>query len=146
MEELLELLLEPLLELLLEGILALVAELLTESVTTPAETYSILREAGGEGSVPRPSRPVVVGAGCFIMGAAIGLVWSLDFPQRLTTPAHVIPGANIPLAVLAAGLTMYWYGNWRRKHGGHPSGLATFQGGALFGYGLALARFLMVGR
>jgi hypothetical protein len=146
MEELLGCLLEPLLEVLLEGILALVAELLSESATTQAEDYSILREAEVAGSVPRPSRPVVVATGCFIMGAAIGLVWSLDFPQRLTTPAHTIPGASIPLAVVAAGLTMRWYGNWRRRHGGHPSGLATFQGGALFGYGLALARFLMVGR
>jgi len=40
---------------------------------------------------------------------------------------------------------MYWFGNRRRKHGGHPSRLATFRGGALFGFGVALARFLMVG-
>ncbi|HXN47947.1 MAG TPA: hypothetical protein VN893_14975 [Bryobacteraceae bacterium] len=145
MEDLLACLLEPLLELLLEGILGMVAELFTESVTTRAETYSILREVGVEESV-RPSRPVVVNAGCLIMGAAIGLVWSLDFPQRLTIPAHTIPSASIPLATIAGGLTMYCYGNWRRRHGGHPSGLATFEGGALFGYGLALARFLMVGR
>ena len=146
MEDLLAFLLEPLLELLFEGVLALLSELLTESATTLAQTYPILREAEGEGSVPRPSHSVVAGAGCFLMGAAVGLVWSLDFPQRLTTPTHVIPGASMPLAAVTAGFLMYWYGNWRRKHGGHPSGLATFQGGALFGYGLALARFLIVGR
>jgi len=145
MEDLLLALLELLGEPLLEVICTLVTELLTESATTRVETYSILRRQGGDGSLPLPPHPAVVAAGWLLAGAAIGLVWSLDFPQRLTTPAHTIPGSSMPLAALAAGLTMHWYGNWRRNHGGHPSGLATFQGGALFGYGLALMRFLMVG-
>ena len=146
MEDLLLALLEPLLEALLEGVLALVSELLTESVTTAAKSYSILREEGGEAPAPRPTSSVVVAAICLFTGAAIGRVWSLDFPQRLTTPTHAIPGISMFLAAVGAGLTMYWYGNWRRQHGGHPSRLATFQGGALFGFGVALARFLIVGR
>lgn len=146
MEELLAFLLEPLLEALLEGVLALVVELFTESVKTDAETYSVLREDGGAGFVPRPTSSVVVGTGCFITGAALGLVWSLDFPQRLTAPTHAIPGLSIVLAPLATGLAMHVYGKWRRNDGGQPSRLATFWGGALFAFGVALARFLIVGR
>jgi hypothetical protein len=40
---------------------------------------------------------------------------------------------------------MHFFGKWRREHGGHPTRLATFWGGGLFGFGAALARFLMVG-
>jgi hypothetical protein len=146
MEERLAYLLEPFLEALLECIFALVAELLTESTTTAFETYSILREERGEVRVSRPFGSVAVSTGFLIMVTAIGIVWSVDFPQRLILRTYAIPGVSMLLAPVAAGLAMYWFGNWRRKHGGHPSRLATFWGGALFGFGVALARFLMVGR
>ncbi len=129
--ELLGLLLEPILEVLLEGVLALVAESIGELLAPVAETCSI---------------PLIVGAGYLMTGAAIGFAASLDFPGRFTPQTPVFPGVSVVLAPLAIGLAMHLFGNWRRNHGGHPSRLATFWGGGLFGFGAALARFLMVGR
>jgi len=103
MEELLAFLVEPILELLLEGVLALVAEVLTESVTTAVQTCSVLREEGSEGCAARPFSAVVVGVGCLIMGTAIGLIWSVDFPQRLMTRTRTIPGVSMLLAPVAVG-------------------------------------------
>ena len=38
------------------------------------------------------------------------------------------------------------YGRWRESRDAEPSYTATFLGGALFAFGMALARFLLIGR
>lgn len=135
MEDLLLALLEPLLEGLLEllvcGFLDVVVELLG--------VKSLLEDR-------RPVNPVVADAGFFATGAVIGIVSGLDFPGRLMPRAHTIPGISIVLAPLATGVAMHFFGHWRRKRGGHPSRLATFWGGGAFALGVALARFVIVGR
>jgi len=40
---------------------------------------------------------------------------------------------------------MHWFGIWRRAEGRPPSTLATYQGGALFAFAMALVRWLVVG-
>jgi hypothetical protein len=42
------------------------------------------------------------------------------------------------------GLLMEGYGRWRTSRGGHPSYVATFWGGALFAFSMALMRFMLV--
>ncbi len=106
-----------------------------------SETWSRLWE-GGKG---RFCSNLLVGAGSLTMGAAIGLNTLWLFHERLTPRRRVLPGISVVLVPIAAGIVMHFFGKWHRKHGGHPSPLATFWGGALFGFGAALARFLIVG-
>jgi hypothetical protein len=50
------------------------------------------------------------------------------------------------LSPMLAGLVMHYYGRWRESRGSEPSYTATFLGGALFAFGMALVRFLLIGR
>lgn len=64
-------------------------------------------------------------------------------PERLT-PAGPLPGLSLVLAPLATGLVMHLYGQWRRGRGHDTTYLATFWGGSLLAFAMALTRFLMV--
>jgi hypothetical protein len=136
MEDLLAFILEVFGDLLL----TFLVELLIEFAKAVADLWSIFHE-GHRG----PSDPLV-GAGCLIMGAAMGLNTLWLFAERVTPRTHTIPGVSLVLAPLAAGLAMHFFGKWRREHGGHPTRLATYWGGVVFGFGAAPARFLIVGR
>ena len=48
--------------------------------------------------------------------------------------------------LLQSGLVMQRYGQWREARDGSQSFIATFWGGALFAFGMALVRFLWVNR
>jgi hypothetical protein len=128
---------------LLEGALAAVAELFAEFAKPLAEPVSILSEH----LAPRPVRPAsAAAAGYLALGVAVGIGSSLPFPLRLLPRSYLFPGSSVLLAPLATGLAMHYFGKWRRQQGGQPSRLATYWGGGLFGFGAALARFLMIGR
>lgn len=129
-------------DLVLDLVLMLFTELATELVKAIADACSILREE----SVGQRTRPWLHGVGFLAVGAAIGLGSLLLFPGRVVRGGHAVPGVSLALAPLAAGLAMHFFGKLCRDVGGHPSPLATFWGGALFGFGAALVRFLMVGR
>jgi hypothetical protein len=50
---------------------------------------------------------------------------------------------SLVLAPLATGLVMHLYGRWRRGRGHDTTYLATFWGGSLLAFAMALTRFLM---
>ena len=80
-----------------------------------------------------------------LIGGAVGWIVWLVFPTRLITNRR-IPGASLVLCPMLAGLAMHYYGRWRESRDAEPSYTATFLGGALFAFGMASARFLLVGR
>ena len=91
------------------------------------------------------AHPVVAGIGLVLIGGAMGWILWLAVPARLVTSGG-IPGASLVLSPMLAGLVMHYYGRWRESRGAAVSYTATFWGGALFAFGMASARFLLVGR
>jgi len=79
-----------------------------------------------------------------LFGGFIGLILSNTFPQRIV-PGPTVPGISLLLSPLATGMVMKLFGDWRRSRGHQPTVLATFWGGALFAFSMALVRWLRVG-
>jgi hypothetical protein len=128
----------------MEILVELVVELLFEVVGQVAIEFgweSIAHVFHGR----RKANPVLAGVGILLLGGTLGLVASFLVPKRLLPPSRV-PALSLLVAPLIAGSIMKALGDWRRARGGDPSVLATFWGGALFAFALALARWLMVGR
>ena len=93
----------------------------------------------------RPNaHPVLAGLGYAIFGALAGGLSLLILPRRLL-PAGGIKGASLVLTPLVTGLLMKTYGDFRRRRGHRTTGLATFWGGAIFAFSMALVRFLAYG-
>jgi uncharacterized protein YacL len=82
--------------------------------------------------------------GAAIVGACIGFLLSYLVPQRLL-PSPTIPGISLILLPFFVGLIMRGFGNWRERNGQRPSVLASFWGGALFAFGMALVRWSRIG-
>jgi hypothetical protein len=78
-----------------------------------------------------------------LFGGFIGLILSNLFPQRMISEP-TIPGISLLLSPLATGMVMKLFGDWRRSRGHQPTVLATFWGGALFAFSMALVRWLRV--
>ena len=78
-----------------------------------------------------------------VVGAFLGAMTLFIWPTRVT-PAFRIPGMSLVASPLIIGLLMQLYGNWREKRIGLRTPLATFWGGALFAFAMALTRFLLV--
>jgi hypothetical protein len=91
------------------------------------------------------AHPVVAGIGLVLIGGLMGWTLWLAVPARMVTSGR-IPGASLVLSPILAGLVMHYYGRWRESRGGAVSYTSTFWGGALFAFGMASARFLLVGR
>jgi len=127
-EIILEILLPAIWEILLQIVMELLFELGFESIRE-----SMRRR--------RRAHPVVALVGAALFGGVAGLVTSLLWPTRIIQTAAV-PGASLLLSPLLTGLVMDQYGRWLKGNGSY---LATFSGGALFAFGMALVRFLWVG-
>jgi hypothetical protein len=80
-----------------------------------------------------------------LCGAFVGLFLSNMIPRRVL-PRPTVPGISLLLSPLVTGMVMKLFGDWRRSHGHQPTALATFWGGALFAFSMALVRWLRVGR
>jgi hypothetical protein len=111
--------------------------------------FEVLMEFGFESlsNLFRPRRhasPLFAACGLMLLGGALGLGFALLLPYRLV-PTSRLPGLSLVLAPLGVGLVMQGFGMWRRKRGGTPTCLATFWGGAIFAFSMALVRWLMVG-
>ena len=89
------------------------------------------------------THPVMAAIGIVIAGALAGLVASLAWPARILQPGPV-RGLSLIVSPIAAGILMDRYGRWSEEKGSEPSYLATFLGGALFAFSMALVRFLWV--
>ena len=91
------------------------------------------------------ARPAVSAAGLAFAGVAAGLLSAWVFPHRLIATRVVLPGISLLLAPLATGLAMHLLGKRLRLIGRYASDLATFRGGALFAFSMALIRWWLVG-
>jgi hypothetical protein len=83
--------------------------------------------------------------GLVIIGVAAGLISALLIPHRLIATRVVLPGASLLLAPIVTGCAMYFLGNWLRRVERLPSNLATFRGGVLFAFSMAIVRWWLVG-
>src|SRR5438309_1743262 len=73
-----------------------------------------------------------------IAGAVGGWISVLVFPRRLIGVRVAVPGLSLVAAPLATGFVMRAVGIWMRGRRWMASGLATFLGGAVFAFGMAL--------
>ena len=122
--------------MLLEGVLQLVVEFLVEyGVRSLGEPWRRRSEAN----------LFLAGLGVLIGGAAAGVITSLLWPTRIVRPGP-IRGLSLVLSPLISGLVMERYGQWRETRGEARPFIATFWGGALFAFAMALVRFLWVGK
>ena len=128
----------------MDALLELIFEFIVEFV------FQILAELGfeavGEFFRRRPVLRAIV-ALIFIplLGTLIGLFLSNMIPERIL-PKPSVPGISLFVSPLIAGLLMKLFGDWRRSQGHEPTMIATFWGGALFAFSMALMRWLRVGR
>ena len=88
--------------------------------------------------------PLLASAGAILLGGLAGVIASLVWPARILQPGPV-RGASLVLSPIVTGAVMDRYGQWREERGASRSYLATFWGGALFAFSMALVRFLWVG-
>ena len=89
------------------------------------------------------SHPALAIFGVLLLGGLVGVVTSLVLPTRIF-PASPMRGASLLLSPLAAGAMMSAYGRWKERRGSERSFLASFWGGALFAFSMALVRFVWV--
>ena len=132
MEGLLAELLGFVLEILGEFVLQVIFELVTEALA-------------GLISNRKEPRPAVSAVGLVFGGAAAGFLSAWLFPHRVIVTRVVIPGTSLLLAPLATGIAMHALGKRLRRLERHPTSLATFWGGALFAFSMALVRWWLVG-
>ena len=131
-------------EAILEVLLSAVWEILLQI------TGELLLELGfhaaGEAFVRRVrAHRLMAAIGIAVLGGVAGVITSLALPSPLIQH-RPIPGMSLILSPIVTGAMMEAYGRWRTHRGGHPSYVATFWGGALFAFVMALVRYLTVGR
>jgi len=93
----------------------------------------------------RQSSLAISAIGLTLAGVTAGLLSAWLFPHRLMAMRVVLPGVSLLLAPLATGSAMHFLGKRLRRFGQYPSNLATFSGGALFAFSMALIRWWLVG-
>ena len=93
-------------------------------------------------------RPILRNGLAFIaialLGGFVGLIFSNTIPWRIMR-SSVVPGISLVLVPLVTGSIMKFFGDWRRSRGHQPTVLASFWGGALFAFSMALVRWLRIG-
>jgi hypothetical protein len=87
--------------------------------------------------------PVEASFAYLLLGGCLSFVLALLVPEPILPPSP-IPGLSLLLVPLALGMTMHYWGRFRRSRGHATSNLATFYGGAAFAFGVALVRFYFV--
>jgi hypothetical protein len=91
----------------------------------------------------RRAHPIMAGVGVLLLGALVGGLTLFVYSTRIFRPGP-IRGASLLLSPLVTGALMDVYGDWVERRGGFRSYLATFWGGALFAFGMALVRFFWI--
>jgi hypothetical protein len=78
-----------------------------------------------------------------LLGVCAGVLSVLIFRRRLM-PYSPLPGLSLALSPIATGIAMHWIGEfWSDRGRGRPP-LFTFGAGALFAFGMALVRFVVL--
>ena len=132
---------------MLEFLAELIVEVLGDIIFQVV--FEVLMEFGFESlsnvfQSRKKANPLLAASGLLLLGGALGLGFALLLPHRLV-PTFRFPGLSLVLSPIGVGLLMHLFGTWRRKRGAVPTSLATFWGGAIFAFGMALVRWLMVG-
>jgi hypothetical protein len=83
--------------------------------------------------------------GLAVLGSLAGGLTVLVLPKPLAPPLP-IRGLSLLLSPLATGALMERLGAWTRRRTGKQTYLATFGGGALFAFAMALTRFVLLYR
>ena len=108
--------------------------------------FEVAAEAlSGAIGLSKKTSAVALIIGPILVGVSAGFLSVLLFPHRLIATRVVIPGASLVLAPLATGYAMQILGDRLRRFGRCTSSLATFRGGALCAFAMALIRFGLVG-
>jgi hypothetical protein len=126
-------------ELIFELLFEILFEVLTEIALAQgweSLRHSLLRQ--------RSSNPILAGIGFVIVGAVLGFITTLIFPERIF-PEPPLKVISLIVSPIAVGFAMHFFGSWRRRRGHDTSYLATFWGGALFAFALTFVRFILVG-
>jgi hypothetical protein len=135
----LDFLFEALLSIIWEVIIEVLGELLLE-LFVQGVTSTL-----AEGFRPKQhASPFLAAVGLIGAGALIGVGTSIILPHRIFG-FQTTRGFSLVLAPLVTGYVMEMYGNWCDKHSRRRSGLATFPGGAVFAFSVAVVRFYLVG-
>lgn len=125
---------------MLAGLIELVAEFVLQMLfALAAEVLGELVIRLKQGS---PALSVIVLA---CAGTAAGLVSSLLFPHRLIAAQVYLPGISVLIAPVVTGFAMKLVGERLRLVGQNPIGIATFRGGLIFAFCVALIRWWLVG-
>jgi hypothetical protein len=98
---------------------------------------------GNTMKMKKVANPYLAGFGYVLLGVISGLIVSWFFPERII-PRINLHGASTIIAALGSGTVMMFYGNWRTSRGKHTTFLATFWGGSLFAFAMALTRWILV--
>lgn len=130
---------EFILELLLTGLWEVILQISGEALLE-----SGFRAAGEPFRRRSRAHPVIAGLGVALLGGLAGALTSLVWPARVFQPGP-IRGASLFVSPFITGVAMDRYGRWREGRGVARSYLATFWGGALFAFSMALVRFVWVG-
>jgi hypothetical protein len=93
----------------------------------------------------KQSSPAVSAIGLAFSGAVSGLLSIELFPHRLIAMRVALPAASLLLAPIATGSAMHLLGRHLRHVGRYASDLATFRGGAIVAFSMALIRWWLVG-
>lgn len=93
----------------------------------------------------KQATPAVSAIGLAFVGAAAGLLSVWLVPHRLIVTRTSLPGVSLLLAPLVTGFAMGLLGKQLRRFGQHPSDIATFRGGVVFAFSMAVIRWWLVG-
>lgn len=88
----------------------------------------------------RESKPLLAGTGHFLFGVCAGVLSLLIIGRRLA-PQSPVPGLSLVLSPIGTGIAMHWIGEFWRERGRDRPALFSFRAGAIFAFGMALARF-----
>jgi hypothetical protein len=79
----------------------------------------------------------------FLFGAAAGVLSVLILPTRVVSRPFV-PGISLAISPIVTGIAMQRVGDFWRDRGKSAPALFSFRGGAIFAFGMALARFVLI--
>ncbi len=91
----------------------------------------------------RKANPVFALVGWAIIGAICGVISALIVPHRIP-PTSRLTGMSLIVAPPITGVLMRAVGDRRREAGKDTTILATFWGGSMFAFSVAVARFLLI--
>jgi hypothetical protein len=122
---------------LIFGILAEVVLQIAAEVLFELGFYSLAEALNRK----RPRNPLLASIGYLLWGGIIGMITIIFFPE-LMIKNPTIRILNLIVSPAIAGLAMSAIGSWRKKKGQDVLRIDSFLYGALFAFGLALARLL----